>query len=78
MLHQLIVEKLIKELKIEASQEEIDAKIAEQAADVGKEAEEYKKTMDPRQTEYIEGDIKVTKLFEYLEANNEMVKPEAK
>ena len=78
VLHQLIVEKLIKELKIEASQEEIDAKIAEQAADVGKEAEEYKKTMDPRQTEYIEGDIKVTKLFEYLEANNEMVKPEAK
>ena len=78
VLHQLIVEKLIKELKIEASQEEVDAKIAEQAADVGKEAEEYKKTMDPRQTEYIEGDIKVTKLFEYLEANNEMVKPEAK
>ena len=78
VLHQLIVEKLIKELKIEASQEEIDAKIAEQAADVGKEAEEYKKTMDPRQTEYIEGDIRVTKLFEYLEANNEMVKPEAK
>ena len=78
VLHQLIVEKLIKELKIEASQEEIDAKIAEQAADVGKEAEEYKKTMDPRQTEYLEGDIRVTKLFEYLEANNEMVKPEAK
>lgn len=78
VLHQLIVEKLIKELKIEATQEEIDAKIAEQAASVGKEPEEYKKNMDPRQTEYIEGDIKVTKLFEYLEANNEMVKAEAK
>ena len=35
--------------------------------------------MDPRQLEYIEGDIKVTKLFEYLQANNEMVvKPEEK
>ena len=73
VLHQLIVEKLIKELGITASEEEIAAKVAEQAASVGKEAEEYKKTMDPRQLEYIEGDIKVTKLFDYLEANNEMV-----
>ena len=73
VLHQLIVEKLIKELNIEATQEEIDAKVAEQAASVGKEAEEYKKNMDPRQIEYIEGDIKVTKLFDYLQANNEMV-----
>ena len=80
VLHQLIVEKLIKELNIEASQAEIDEKIAEQAASVGKETEEYKKTMDPRQLEYIEGDIKVTKLFDYLQANNEMVtaKPEEK
>ena len=79
VLHQLIVEKLIKELAIEATQEEIDAKVAEQAASVGKETEEYKKNMDPRQLEYIEGDIKVTKLFEYLQANNEMVvKPEEK
>lgn len=74
VLHQLIVEKLIKELNLTASEEEIAEKVAEQAASVGKEAEEYRKTMDPRQLEYIEGDIKVTKLFDYLEANNEMVK----
>ena len=78
VLHQLIVEKLIKELAIEATQEEIDAKVAEQAASVGKETEEYKKNMDPRQLEYIEGDIKVTKLFDYLQANNEMFVAEAK
>lgn len=72
VLHQLIVEKLIKLENITASQEEIDAKVAEQAASVGKSAEEYKKTMDPRQFEYIEGDIKVTKLFDFLQANNEM------
>ena len=77
VLHQLIVEKLIKELNITASEEEIAEKVAEQAASVGKEAEEYRKSMDPRQLEYIEGDIKVTKLFDYLEANNEMVAPEA-
>lgn len=78
VLHQLIVEKLIKELNISATEEEISEKVAEQAASVGKEAEEYRKTMDPRQLEYIEGDIKVTKLFDYLQANNEMVKAEAK
>lgn len=76
VLHQLIVEKIIKLENITASQEEIDEKIAEQAKSVGKEAEEYKKTMDPRQFEYIESDIKVTKLFDFLKANNEMVKSE--
>ena len=78
VLHQLIVEKLIKELNIEATEAEIADKVAEQAASVGKEAEEYRKTMDPRQLEYIEGDIKVTKLFDYLQANNEMFVADAK
>ena len=73
VLNQLIVEKIIELEKIEATQEEIAAKVAEQAASVGKEAEEYKKTMDPRQLSYIENDIKVTKLFDFLMANNEMV-----
>ncbi len=76
VLHQLIVEKIIKLENIEATQEEIDAKVAEQAKSVGKEPEEYRKTMDPRQFEYIESDIKVTKLFDFLKANNEMVKQE--
>jgi len=73
VMHQLILEKIIKLENISASQEEIDAKVGEQAKSVGKSAEEYKKTMDPRQLEYIENDIKVTKLFSFLEANNEMV-----
>ncbi len=78
VLHQLIVEKIIELENITATQEEIDAKIAEQAASVGKEPEEYKKGMDPRQFEYIENDVKVTKLFEFLQANNEMVPAEEK
>jgi trigger factor len=76
VLHQLIVEKIIKLENITASQEEIDAKVEEQAKSVGKTAEEYKKTMDPRQFEYIENDILVTKLFDFLQANNEMVTKE--
>jgi hypothetical protein len=39
---------------------------------VEKTAEEYKKTMDPKQVEYIASDIVVTKLFDYLKANNEL------
>ncbi len=78
VLHQLVIEKLIKAENISASEEEIEAKIAEQAKSVGKEAEEYKKTMDPRQKEYIENDIKITKLFDFLQANNEMVAVEDK
>ncbi|MDE6677025.1 MAG: trigger factor [Clostridia bacterium] len=73
VLHQLIVEKIIELEKIKATEKEIAKKIEEQAKSVGKEAEAYKKTMDPRQIEYIENDIKVTKLFDFLMANNEMV-----
>lgn len=72
VLHQLIIEKIIKLENIKAEQKEVDAKIAEQAASVGKSAEEYKKTMDPRQLEYIENDVLVTKLFDFLMKNNEM------
>ena len=71
---QLIISQIIKEEKIEATAEEVDAKIAEQAASVEKEVEEYKKTMDPRQFDYISSDIVITKLFDMLKANNEMVK----
>ena len=74
VLHQLIISHIINAEKIEATEEEVDAKIAEQAASVEKEAEEYKKTMDPRQVEYIRSDIVITKLFAFLKANNEMYK----
>ncbi len=73
VMHQLIIEKLLETENITASEEEIGAKIAEQAASIGKEPAEYEKTLDPRQREYIENDIKITKLFDFLMANNEMV-----
>ena len=38
------------------------------------ETEEYKKNMDPRQFDYIASDIVITKLFNFLKANNEMYK----
>ena len=74
VISQLIISQIIKEENIEATEEEVDAKVSEQAASVGKEADEYKKSMDPRQFDYIRSDIVITKLFDFLKANNEMYK----
>ena len=74
VLNQLIISQIIKDEKIETTEEEVDAKVAEQAKSVEKETEEYKKNMDPRQFEYIRSDIIITKLFDFLKANNEMYK----
>ena len=75
---QLIISHIIEAEKIEASAEEVDEKIAAQAASVEKTAEEYKKTMDPRQIDYLRNDIIITKLFDFLKANNEMYLEESK
>ena len=72
VLNQLIISQIIKDEKLEATEEEIDAKVAEQAASVEKSTEEYKKGMDPRQFDYIRSDIVITKLFSFLKENNEM------
>ena len=77
VLKQLIISQIIKEENIEATEEEVDAKVAEQAASVEKTTEEYKKNMDPRQFDYIRSDIVITKLFAFLKANNEMYVEEA-
>ena len=68
----LVIDKIVRTEKIKAEAEEVEAKIEEQAKSVGKTAEEYKKSMDPRQREYIESDIVITKLFDFLKANNEL------
>ncbi len=78
VMSQLVIDKIIRTEKITADDKEVDAKIEEQAKSVDKTFEEYKKTIDPRQVEYIKNDIIVTKLFAFLEANNEMYTEEAK
>lgn len=78
VLQQLVIEKIIKSENITASDEEVDAKIAEQAKSVEKTAEEYKKTIDPRQLDYIRNDLVITKMFDFLSANNELYTDEKK
>ena len=77
VMHQLVISQLIKDENITATEEEVDAKVAEQATEVNKSAEEYKKGMDPRQFDYIRSDIVLTKLFAFLKENNEMYKEES-
>ena len=72
VLSQLIISQIIKEENLEATEEEVEAKVAEQAKSVEKDVEEYKKGMDPRQFDYIRSDIVITKLFKFLKENNEM------
>lgn len=72
VLNQLIIEKIIKVEGLGATEAEVDEKIAAQAKEVEKEFDEYKKNMDPRQKQYLEQDIILTKLFDFLKKNNEM------
>ena len=72
VLSQLVIDKIIRAENIKAEDSEVDAKLAEQAQSVGKTAEEYKKSVDPRQIEYIQSDIIITKLFDFLKNNNEL------
>ena len=69
---QLVIDKILTEEKIEATAEEVDAKIAEQAASVGKDAEAYKKDMGDRQRTYIENNLVIEKLFKFLKENNKI------
>lgn len=71
VVKQLIVNTIIEKEGFEATEEEVNAKVAEQAASVSKDVEEYRKSMDPRQFDYIKNSIIVDKLFAFLTANNE-------
>lgn len=73
VLSQLVIEKIVKEEKITATQEEIDAEIAKQAESVEKTVEDYRKTLDATRLNYIANDIVITKLFDFLAANNNLV-----
>ncbi len=76
--NQLIISFLIDAENVVATEEEVDAKVAAQAAEVEKSVEDYKANMDPRQFDYIRNDIIITKLFDFLKANNEMYLEESK
>ncbi len=69
---QLVIDKILTVENIKASEEEIDAKIAEQAIAMNKDAEEYKKGLNERQISYFENNVQIDKLFAFLMANNKI------
>lgn len=71
-LSQLVIDKIIKLENIKLEDGELDAKIEEYAKAIDKTADEYKKMINEQQKNYIASDIVITKLFDFLTANNEL------
>ncbi|MDY6367525.1 MAG: trigger factor [Clostridia bacterium] len=67
---QLVIEKIIEEEKIEATDEEVEARLAEMAEKQGKKVPDVKSNMNARQLDYIKNDIIVKKLFDTLKSAN--------
>ena len=56
----------------EAQKSIIDAKLTETAEKSGKTLEDFKKTVSEYQLEYVEREIIIEKLFDFLRTNNEI------
>ena len=67
---QLVIEQIIEDEKIEATDDEVEARVKEMAESQGKKAPDIKKNMGARQLDYIKNDIIVKKLFEVLKSGN--------
>ena len=71
---QLVIGKIIEEEKIDATEEDVTAKIEEMAKAQGKKAPDLKKDMAARQLDYVKNEIIVKKLFDFLKSANEIKK----
>ena len=67
---QLVIEKIISEEKIDATDKDVEDRIAEMAKAQGKPAPDVKKNMQARQLDYIKNDIIIKKLFDTLKKEN--------
>lgn len=73
----LVMNAIIKAESIEATEEEINAKIAEFAKGAGKTVDEFKKDITEQQINYIVNDVVMDKLFDFLKKSNKLVKTKA-
>ncbi len=69
---QLVIEKIITDEKIEATDEDVEAKIQDMAKAQGKEAPDVKKNMAARQLDYVKNEIIIKKLFDFLKSANKI------
>lgn len=68
-----VLEAIVRAEKIDVTDEEIDAKLAEIAKMSGKSLDEYKKSVDSRRIDYMYSDILMSKLMAFLTANNTVI-----
>ncbi len=67
---QLVIEKIISDEKIEATDADVEARIEEMAKAQGKEVPDLKKNMQARQLDYVKNEIVIKKLFDFLKSEN--------
>ena len=67
---QLVIEKIISDEKIEATDADVEARIEEMAKAQGREIPDVKKNMQARQLDYVKDEIVIKKFFEFLKKNN--------
>lgn len=67
---QLVIEKIISDEKIEATDEDVEARIEEMAKAQGREIPDLKKNMQARQLDYVKNEIVIKKLFDFLKSAN--------
>ena len=68
----LVLEKLIKDEKLDNIDADIDNKIAEMAKNMGKDLEEFKKTVNNDMVNQIANELLMKKLIAFLHENNEI------
>lgn len=62
----LIMDKIVEVEKIEATEDEVAAKVSEMAVKAGKPADTYKNDLQARQMDYIKNEIVMNKLLDFL------------
>ncbi len=67
---QLVIEKIISDEKIEATDADVEARIEEMAKAQGREVPDLKKNMQARQLDYVKNEIVIKKLFDFLKSAN--------
>ena len=67
---QLVIEKIIDTEKIEATEEDVEARVNEMATAQGRKAPDVKKHMQARQLDYLKNEIIIKKLFATLKKEN--------
>lgn len=68
----LAVEELIKELKIEPTEEEAEARLEELAKEAGKTVQEYKNMMGAQELDYFKDRVAMERVFDYLSGKAEI------